>query len=90
MPTKKVVNRRSGAHEGGPVLVADWVKPFPDYVEYLHRAAIDQHAADQYAGGHIAGFKVVDQDRAICPSLEDITMVYLVYKERPNGDPRNL
>ena len=85
-----VKGTKKAPKDDSPVLVADWVPPFPDYVRYLHRSAIDTHSADEYVKGHIAGFKITAQDQACCPSLEGVTMIYLVYKERPNGDPRIL
>mgnify|MGYP001592052776 CR=1 FL=1 len=71
------------------VVVADWKAPLPPYIRWLHRAAIDCRAADEYTAGHIVGFKLGEQDQLLCPELEPYATVYMVYRDR-KGDPRAL
>ena len=60
-------------------MVGDWRGILPDYVRWLHEGAVTQ-LADEYASGHIAAFKVNEMDRMQCPELQDISMIYLVYR----------
>ena len=76
MPTRKAKRKVEN-----PVIVADWVGVLPEYVRWLHHAAVSG-GADEYTDNHIAGFGIKDTDLMLCPTLEDYGTVYLVYKER--------
>lgn len=65
------------------MVVADWrvenADQLPSMIHWLHNAAINGNA-DEYAAGHIAGFKIGEQDVLLCPELEGISMVYMCYR----------
>ena len=90
MPTKKArkgVVRQPPPNPKKPldVHIMDWKGGLPDYIKWLHRAGIDCASADEYTAGHIIGFLVREVDVIMCPALEGIEKVYMVYRDRrPN------
>lgn len=66
------------------MLVVDWRSPIPTYIKFLHTSATETLSADAYTKGHIAEFLIRDTDVMLCGDLKDISMVFLVYKERPD------
>ena len=80
MPTRS--HRERGRKPSQPVIVAEWRGELPDYIHWLHNSATREHMADEYAAGHIAGFKITPTDLILVPDLKGMDMVYLVYRVR--------